>query len=120
MKSYRILGITGILAFAFGSVFKYMAFIPDMRRSDFATPQEELAYDEAWNRGEMHLLLQKEISERNAAIFKYSLLAVSASILALSFRKRSMPNGTRQDRQSTEVVDVNRPVAPQPFKKSAQ
>jgi len=79
-----------------------MAFIPDMRRRDFATPQEELAYDDAWSRGEAHLRLQKEISDRNAAIFKYSLLGVSASILALSFRRKQIMQAARKDNKSSE------------------
>jgi hypothetical protein len=104
MKPYRILGIAGIVAFLLGSTVKFYAFIPDKRRTNFSTCQENVAYDDAWERGELQLKLQKKISDRNAAIFKYSLLAISASLLALSFRKKEMPIQERQDKQITEQI----------------
>ena len=87
MNSNRIIGIAGMIAFVIGSVIIYEACIPDRRRGHFDTPQEAAAYDEAWKRGEAHLELQKRIYENNTAIYKYSLLAVSVSLLALSFRR---------------------------------
>ena len=102
MRPYRILGIVGIVAFVLGSAVKFYAFIPDKRRTGFSTYQEKVAYDEAWERGEMQLELHKKISDKNAAIFKYSLLAISASLLALSFRKKEMAIRGRQENQITE------------------
>jgi len=104
MKPYRILGIAGIVAFVLGSTVKFYAFIPDMRRTGFSTYQEKVAYDEAWERGEVQLELQKRISDRNAVIFKYSLLAISASLLALSFRKKERAIQGRQGKQITEQI----------------
>ncbi len=88
MKYLRILSICGLLAFLVGEAYEYYAMIPDARRTDFKTQAEQDAYDEGWKRSEMHIELSRDIYRANTAIFKYSLLVLSVSVLAITFKKR--------------------------------
>ena len=94
--AYRALGIAGIIAFLAASSFEYYAMIPDAPRDDFKTKAEKSAYEEGWKRGELHIALQKDIYDTNSAIYKYSLLALSVMILAVSIRRKKEPNQSLQ------------------------